>query len=89
MTTSATSRRAFLAGGAVAAGGLAIAGPLVHATATKVLAAQAIGAPRESVRDMGLSHSGAAAGQTMGWYMLDLPRPPGDTGLTGFDLAEP
>jgi hypothetical protein len=80
MTTSATSRRAFLAGSAVAVGGLAIAGRLTG---------QAAGPPRGSIRDLGLGHGSGAAGETMGWYMLDLPRPPGDTGLTGFDLAEP
>jgi len=62
MTTSATSRRAFLAGSAVAAGGFAIAGRLVHATAGGVLTGRAAARP----------------GDTMGWYVLDLPRPPGD-----------
>jgi hypothetical protein len=38
---------------------------------------------------MELGHSSATAGETMALYMPDLPRPPGDTGLTGFDLAEP
>jgi hypothetical protein len=69
MTTLAASRRAFLAGSAVAVGGLAIAGRL-------------------SVRDRELGDSSAAAGETMGLYILDLPRPPGDTGLTGFDGAK-
>jgi hypothetical protein len=85
MTTPATSRRAFLAGSVVAVSGLAIAGRLV----TKIFTGHAAGPPRGSIRDLGLGHSSAAAGQTMGWYILDLPRPPGDTGLTGFDLAEP
>jgi hypothetical protein len=62
LTTSVTSRRAFLAGGAVAVGGLAIAGRLVLAPSPKVL------------------HGSAAAGETISLYVLDLPRPPGDTG---------
>jgi hypothetical protein len=80
MTTSATSRRAFLAGSAVAVGGLATAGRLVLAVA---------GRPGGSIRDLGLGHSSAAAGQTMGFYLRDLPRPPGDTGRTGFELDGP
>jgi hypothetical protein len=80
MTTSATSRRAFMAGSAVAVGGLAIAGRLVLGTATKILTGQATGPSGGYVGDMELRHNSAAAGDTMGWYMLDLPRPPGDTG---------
>ncbi len=89
MTTSATSRRAFLAGSAVAVGGLAIAGRLVLGTATKTLTGQAAGPAGRSIRDIALGLSSAAAGETISLYILDLPRPPGDTGLTGFDLAEP
>jgi hypothetical protein len=71
MTTLATSRRAFLAGSAVAMGGLAIAG-------RAVLAAAGSGG---SFRDMGLGgHGNAAAGETMSLYIRDLPRPPGDNG---------
>jgi hypothetical protein len=84
MTTSAASRRAFLAGSVVAVGGLAMAGGLV----TRILTWQAAGAPRGSIRDLGLGSNEETA-ETMGLYMLDLPRPPGDTGPTGFDLAEP
>jgi hypothetical protein len=81
MTTSAASRRAFLAGSAGAVGGFAIGG--------RLLAGKADGRPDWSIRDMRPGHSGAAAGETMGLYILDLPRPPGDAGPAGFDLAKP
>jgi hypothetical protein len=73
MTTSAKSRRTFLAGSAVAVGGLAMAGRLGLAAAPKVLTGA-------SVRHLEPGHGYAAAGETISLYILDLPRPPGDTG---------
>ena len=69
MTTTATSRRAFLTGSAVAVGGLLMAGRLVGAAAGR----DGQGKGRE------------ASKETVAPYLLDLPRPPLDTRLTGFD----
>src|SRR5712691_9967940 len=61
MMTSATSRRAFLAGSAVAVGGLAIADRLVLGTATKTLTGRAAGPAGRSIRDMAPGHGSVVA----------------------------
>lgn len=68
--TSSTSRRAFLAGSAIAAGSLLMAGRLVFGTSPRT----------ESTLDVKQGRNYETAGETVAPYLLDLPRPPVSTG---------
>jgi hypothetical protein len=68
MTNSTISRRAFLTGSAIAAGGVLMAGRLVFVTATRIRTGQ------EPTQGMGPGNQRVAP------YLLDLPHPPTNTG---------